>query len=134
MEKDLLLPGTLVVQPSGLIFIPELSCLKIEITFDPKKRIAQFMESVWMQFEFSIISDKNWIAATYLYLKVIAESDYFKKTLFVVSGAVQGFELSLNTENINFGICVPGATSSQNLIMSNTGDIGTRYDANKSPK
>ena len=46
VEKDLLMPGTLVVQPSGSIFIPELSCFKIEITFDPKKRIAQFMESV----------------------------------------------------------------------------------------
>ena len=49
------------------------------------------------------------------------------QTLFVVSGSCQGLEITLDVDSIPFGAVVQNSSSTRQLIMNNTGDIGARF-------
>lgn len=75
---------------------------KIEIFFHPRSRIPQFTEEVLM------------------------ESAGLSQTLFVINGCCQGVEITLDTDYIPFGSVVQRSSNMRKLIMTNTGDIGSR--------
>lgn len=47
--------------------------------------------------------------------------------VFVLTGSCQGMEVGLDSEAIGFGSVVQKSQSSRKLVMSNSGDIGTRF-------
>lgn len=53
--------------------------------------------------------------------------------VFVLTGSCQGMEVGIDSEAISFGSVVQKSQSSRKLVMTNTGDIGTRFkwDAEK---
>jgi hydrocephalus-inducing protein len=49
------------------------------------------------------------------------------QTLFVVTGSCQGLEVSLDADSVPFGAVVQNSSSSRQIIMNNTGDVGARF-------
>lgn len=49
------------------------------------------------------------------------------QTLFVVTGCCQGLEIALDVDSVPFGAVVQNSSSTRQLIMNNTGDIGARF-------
>ena len=75
---------------------------KVELIFAPKSRIAPFTEELLM------------------------ECAGLSQPLFVVAGACQGVEISLDTDSVPFGAVVQQSHSTRKVVMNNTGDIGSR--------
>ena len=58
--------------------------------------------------------------------QVLLECAGLHQPLFVVQGSCQGIEISLDSDAIPFGAVVKKSSSSRNVIMNNTGDIGAK--------
>lgn len=48
------------------------------------------------------------------------------QTLFIITGSCQGMEIALNADSVPFGAVVLKSSSSRQLVLTNSGDIGAR--------
>ncbi|XP_035827636.1 hydrocephalus-inducing protein [Aplysia californica] len=76
---------------------------KVEVWFRPKARIPQFTE------------------------EVLLECAGMSQPLFVVKGSCLGMEISLDSDSLSFGTVYQRSSSSRKLVMSNTGDMNTKF-------
>ncbi|ESO91099.1 hypothetical protein LOTGIDRAFT_122343, partial [Lottia gigantea] len=94
----------LSIAPTSAITLPPRGgTCKVEVAFRPKKRIAPFTEEVML------------------------ECAGLFQPLFVVRGSCLGMEVSLDTEAIPFGAVIQKSQSTRKLVMSNTGDMNTKF-------
>ncbi|KAK7505819.1 hypothetical protein BaRGS_00003090 [Batillaria attramentaria] len=94
----------LSVAPTGQITLdPRGGTTKVEIIFKPKTRIPAFTE------------------------EVLLECAGLSQTLFVLRGSCVGMEVNLDTDALPFGTVYQRSQTTRKLIMSNTGDMNTRF-------
>ncbi|XP_064641495.1 hydrocephalus-inducing protein-like isoform X2 [Lineus longissimus] len=98
-------PGVLILSPTSEITLaPRGGTRKVEVAFAPKSRVPQFTEEVMME-----------CAGLY-------------QPLFVLSGSCQGIEITLDADAIPFGAVIQKSQSTRSVVMSNSGDIGARFN------
>ncbi|XP_008942476.1 PREDICTED: hydrocephalus-inducing protein-like, partial [Merops nubicus] len=78
------------------------SC-KVAVTFSPMCRIQPFTAEVMLECNGLVCS------------------------LFMVVGSCQGISLSLDQEHLSFGAVVQQSSTSQRVVLQNTGDIGVKF-------
>ncbi|XP_069113582.1 hydrocephalus-inducing protein homolog isoform X2 [Argopecten irradians] len=97
-------PGVISISPTNTITLePKGGTIKVEVIFAPKCRIPQFTEEVMLE-----------CAGLY-------------QPLFVLQGSCLGMEIILDTHAIPFGAVVKDSQSTRKLVMSNTGDMNTKF-------
>ncbi|KAM3920677.1 hydrocephalus-inducing protein homolog [Leptodactylus fuscus] len=97
-------PKVLSLSLSGEVMLPSHGGLcKLEMQFMPRSRISPFTE------------------------EVILESCGVQRSLFVIRGCSQGLELSLDQECVSFGAVVLHSQVTRRIILSNTGELGARF-------
>ncbi|KAL8620396.1 hypothetical protein ACOMHN_058730 [Nucella lapillus] len=103
-SADLKAVGLLSVIPTGRLTLPAKGgTIKVEVLFKPKARIPSFTEQVLM--EFGGVS----------------------RALFALCGACLGMDIVLETNYVPFGTVFLRGQTSRKLVMTNHGDINTRF-------
>ncbi|CAF1166809.1 unnamed protein product, partial [Didymodactylos carnosus] len=80
----------------------------VQLKFSPKSRILSFNEQVYLKY------------------------GDFDVPIFAVKGSCQDYDIQLDTESVPFGAVVKECSITRKLVMSNRGDIGSRYQWNMS--
>ncbi|XP_025115052.1 hydrocephalus-inducing protein-like isoform X4 [Pomacea canaliculata] len=97
-------PDILSVGPVGRLTLdPRGGSMRVEVIFKPNVRIPAFAEEVLM------------------------ESEGISLPLFVLKGSCLGMEVTLDTDAIPFGTVCYQSSVTRTLVMSNTGDMNTRF-------
>ncbi|XP_063801928.1 hydrocephalus-inducing protein homolog isoform X2 [Pseudophryne corroboree] len=97
-------PKVLSLSPTSEITIPARGgVFKLEIQFTPRSRIAPFAEEVMLE-----------VAG-------------LLRSLLVIQGCSQGLELSLDQDYLSFGAVVLQSQATRKIILSNTGELGARF-------
>ncbi|CAF0784494.1 unnamed protein product [Didymodactylos carnosus] len=102
-------PNVLQIQPTMPLSLRAKSgTATVQVKFSPKSRIPSFSEQVYLKYgEFDV-------------------------PMFAVKGCCQGYDIQLDTDSIPFGAVVKECSITRKLVMSNRGDIGSRYQWNTS--
>ncbi|KAM9301954.1 hydrocephalus-inducing protein homolog [Gastrophryne carolinensis] len=97
-------PKVLSLSPSSEVTIPASGGLcHLEMIFCPRSRMAPFSE------------------------EVVMESGAATRSLLVVRGSSQGLELSLDQDYVAFGAVVLQSRATRRIVLSNTGELGARF-------
>lgn len=80
------------------------------------------MESVHLQFQFRPAARQRPFTED-----VVVQVAGTRKTLLTLSGACLGIEAKLATDHVSFGPVVKGSRLVKHLMLSNTGDVGTKF-------
>lgn len=94
----------LSVSPAGEVTLnPRGGTTKVEVVFKPKSRIPAFTE------------------------EVLLECAGLSQPLFVLRGSCLGMDVTCDTDAMPFGTVYQRSQSTRKLIMSNNGDMNTRF-------
>ena len=96
--------GVLGVYPLNQITLAPKESRDIEVVFAPKRRVAPFREDV------------------------ILESFGSSKPFLSLIGACHAIQVSLDQDAVPFGTVVYKSTSERRVVISNTGDIGVKFE------
>ncbi|XP_008567942.1 PREDICTED: hydrocephalus-inducing protein homolog, partial [Galeopterus variegatus] len=96
-------PKVITLVPFQNIALKPKEVCKLEVIFAPKKRVPPFSEEVFME-----------------YMGLL-------RPLFLLTGCCQALEISLDQEHLPFGPVVYQTQAVRRILMSNTGDVGTRF-------
>ncbi|XP_018430800.1 PREDICTED: hydrocephalus-inducing protein homolog, partial [Nanorana parkeri] len=97
-------PKVLSLSPGSVVTIPAHGGVcKLDLQFSPRSRISRFTE------------------------EVVMECDGVLRSLLVVRGSGQGLELSLDQEHVTFGAVVLQSQATRRIVLSNTGELGARF-------
>ncbi|KAM8946018.1 LOW QUALITY PROTEIN: hydrocephalus-inducing protein homolog [Pelodytes ibericus] len=97
-------PKILSLLPSSEVAIPAHGGVcKLDVQFRPQARIPPFAE------------------------EVMFEADGVMRSLLVLRGSSQGLELTLDQDYISFGAVVLHSQAMRRVILSNTGELGARF-------
>ncbi|XP_075045519.1 hydrocephalus-inducing protein homolog [Mixophyes fleayi] len=101
-------PKVLSLSPSSEMTIPGHGGVsKLEMQFTPRSRMAPFAEEVMLE-----------VAGV-------------MHSLLVIQGCSQGLELSLDQDYLSFGAVVLQSQATRRIILSNTGELGARFQWDK---
>ncbi len=89
--------------PNGQISMKPKESIDLEITFEPKSRIPQFSEELYIDVE------------------------GYQHTLLAINGQGHGIELKLENEIVTFASVVQHGSSSQKVRLMNIGDVATKF-------
>ncbi|XP_063234801.1 hydrocephalus-inducing protein-like [Bacillus rossius redtenbacheri] len=101
------LSGTLKVVPSAPITMQPGEVVRMSVIFAPTKTIKPFSQNILMQ------CNKQ------------------SQPLFTVKGSCVGYEFVLDRTYLTFGAVTEGCSSTLKLVLSNVGDLGSRFSWKK---
>jgi hydrocephalus-inducing protein len=108
-DDALLQQHALSIVPTDVVTIPPKSTVPVTITFAPPARLVHFIDEVSIEYHGQ------------------------SHQLLSIEGSCQGILVELGHEELHFGTVVVGNSVKRKLLMSNVGDIGTKFSWDFAP-